>query len=30
MKDWAAALIAAASIILFVVFGSYIILWAMP
>jgi hypothetical protein len=29
MKDWAVALIAAASITVFVVWGTYIIIWAM-
>ena len=29
MKDWAVALIAAASIAAFVVWGTYIIIWAM-
>jgi hypothetical protein len=30
MKDWAEAFIAAALIVCFVVFCSYIILWAYP
>jgi hypothetical protein len=30
MKDWTVAIIAAVCITLFVVFGSYIIIWAMP
>ena len=30
MSDWIEAIIAAVCITLFVVFGSYIIIWAMP
>jgi len=30
MNDWAEAIIAAVCIICFVVFGTYVILWAMP
>jgi hypothetical protein len=30
MKDWAEAIIAAALVLCFVIFGSYIIVWAYP